>query len=185
MIAVAREHLLPNESFTAVQRALADSSDHSVQTEEGHYAIKHGDAPRLSNLVIWRSRWVIHEWWKVLALNGEPLRPLRERQVFQEDDITTRVTRTVDTAIASSLPGALSASLDRAIPDFLQSIMQLVSRLEPQATTGTILVLSSHLTLLMSLCCSCSTAAVPAVVADWLSLHCSATIICLAPRACD
>lgn len=144
MIAMAREHLMPNESFTAVQRALADSSDHSVQTEEGHYAIKHGDAPRMSNLTIWRSRWVIQEWWKVLALAGEPLRPLRERQIFQEEDLTVRITRTVDAAVQSSLPAALSTSLDRAMPEFLNSIQRLMPGLAQQDDTGAFLEPSSR-----------------------------------------
>lgn len=144
MIAIAREHLMPNESFTAVQRALADSSDHSIQTEEGHYAIKHGDAPRLSNIVIWRSRWVVQEWWKVLAMSGEPLRPLRERQVFQEEDLTIRITRTVNAVLESALPIALSTSLDHAMPAFLSSIQHHLPALALRRFSSTSSVLSSH-----------------------------------------
>ncbi|KAF7978995.1 hypothetical protein HWV62_44265 [Athelia sp. TMB] len=127
MIAISREHLMPDDSFNAIQHALADSSDHSVNTEQQHYAIKHGDTPRLSNLVVWRARWVIHQWWKVLALDGEPLCPLRQREVFQEENINTHVSRTVAAAIQSSLPNALAASLETAMPALLQSIAQIVS----------------------------------------------------------
>lgn len=178
MIAIAREHLMPNESFTAVQRALADSSDHSVETEQGHYAIKHGDAPRISNLIIWRSRWVIQEWWKVLALTGEPLRPLCERQVFQEDDLTTRVTRTVDSAVEAALPGALTASLDRAMPQFLNSITQLLSTLAPRSVPGMYFVVMFHRSpSLTSPFYSLTTAIVPAVFADRPSVYLPAGLI--------
>lgn len=61
MIAIAKEHIMPNETFTAVQRALADSSDHSVAVENAHYAIKFNDVRRLSNLEIWQARWLVQQ----------------------------------------------------------------------------------------------------------------------------
>ena len=129
MIAIAREHLMPDASFALIQRALADSSDHSVQVEREHYAIKPGDAPRLSNLEIWRLRFVLKQWWRVLGLHGEPLRPLRDRQQLDEEDLTARVSRTIDAALSSALPAALETALERATPAFLPILLKQLQKL--------------------------------------------------------
>lgn len=126
MIAIAREHIQPNEAFTAVQRALADSSDHSVAIEDHHYAIKFGDIPRLSNLVISRTRWLLTEWWGVLAFSGEPLRPLVERQMFDEIDLSSRINRVVETTLTSSIEKNMASIVEGSIRALLPTVVAQV-----------------------------------------------------------
>lgn len=60
MIAVAQQYLAPGKVFADLQQITAGSSDHSVAIEEHHYAIRFDDIPRLSNLVICRTRYEVH-----------------------------------------------------------------------------------------------------------------------------
>lgn len=113
MIAMANEHIMANESFTNVQRAQAESSDHSVSVEREHYALKLNDVRRLSNFALWGARWVTHEWQKVLGMHGPPLRPLRERAIFKEEELIARVNRVVEETLKACLPVAIAKALEQ------------------------------------------------------------------------
>lgn len=114
MIANANAHIAPNTAFADAQRAQAASSDHSVDVENSHYAIKFNDVRRLSNYDLSEARWLSNEWQKVLGMCGPPLRPLQERAVFQEEDLVTRINRVVEATLKECLPRAIANALQQA-----------------------------------------------------------------------
>lgn len=136
MVAIANEHIMPNDSYANAQRAQAESSDHSVAVENSHYAIKYNDVRRLSNFALWEARWVAHEWQKVLGMFGPPLRPLRERALFKEEDLIARVNRVVEETLKDCLPNAIANAFrqsairqapdDRSSSKFSSSIYQRI-----------------------------------------------------------
>lgn len=99
------------EGFAAIQQALARSSDHSASVEEAHYAIKFGDIRRLSNFTVWEARWIIQQWWAILGLGGEPPKPIRERQVLNEEDLNTKVHRVVETSVQAAMGPIVTETL--------------------------------------------------------------------------
>lgn len=122
MIAIAREFIMACEAFTAVQRALAKSSDHSAAVEEAHYAIKYGDVRRLSSFTMWEARWIIQQWWGVLGLRGVPPRPIRDRQVFEEEDLSAKVSRVVESTVKAALAPAINGTLKDIVQETMLSM---------------------------------------------------------------
>lgn len=123
-IAISREHLQADAAFADVQKALADSSDHSIAVEEAHYAIKYGDVTRLTNFAMSQARWVSQQWQKVLGMSGPPLRPLRERAVFNEEDLASRINRVLEATVSARLPALLEDALQKALPAYLEKNMK-------------------------------------------------------------
>lgn len=115
LIAMAKEHIMPNDTFTIVQRAQADSSDHSVAIENSHYGIKFNDVRRLSNYDLYESRWLTTEWQKTLGMFGPALRPLRERGVFKKEELHVEMKRVVVESLNTILPEAINNAVKLAM----------------------------------------------------------------------
>lgn len=115
MIGLMREFLKPSATFLEWDRAVAASSDHSLEVETAHYAIQHSDLPRLSSSNVWEAREVAHQWWEAIgALNPDgphPL-PLRSRPVLEVEDLSTKILKSVEEMLQKMLPSMLA----RAIP---------------------------------------------------------------------
>lgn len=111
------------EAFTAIQRALAQSSDHSAAVEEAHYAIKFGDIRRLSNFTMCEARWIIQQWWGILGLRGVPPKPIRERQVFDSEDLNTKVSHVVQDVLAPAVSETLKDVIRETILSMAPEIM--------------------------------------------------------------
>lgn len=106
LIGMSREFIEANETFMAIQRVMAASSDHSVDVEKSHYAIQYKDVPRLTSSYVWEARYVIREWWKAIGALGTETEysvPLRSRVKVDVEDISTQIVRCVEEKLAGSL----------------------------------------------------------------------------------
>lgn len=122
MIGIAREFIHPNETFTAVQRAMAASSDHSVAIESSHYAIQYKDIPRLTASFIWEARYVIKEWWAAIGASGiesDYSVPLRSRAALNVEDISCQIIRRVEEKLATSM----DAMLGKILPSIIAGVL--------------------------------------------------------------
>lgn len=119
MIAIAKAFIMANRAFADAESALAENSDHSVETENAHYAIKFGDVTRLTNFTVCQSRWVARQWQAVLGMAGPPLRPLKERALFVDEDLSTRVMKLVEDKLTASLPSIIASAIKNALPDLI------------------------------------------------------------------
>lgn len=72
-ITIGREFIAPDESYDYADSILAESADHSIAMDHGHYAMVQGVVPRLSNNTICKHRWLGDQWHSVLGLG--PLSP--------------------------------------------------------------------------------------------------------------
>lgn len=99
MIGISQQFLEPNAQSTELQKCMAASSDHSVETENAYYAIQYQGAPRLSSGYIRDARHCVKEWWKAIGaegLHGETSVPICARKKVQADDLSSRVLALVE-----------------------------------------------------------------------------------------
>ncbi|KAF7965750.1 hypothetical protein HWV62_42010 [Athelia sp. TMB] len=129
MIAIAKEHIAPNDTFTLVQGLLSDSSDHSVAIENANYAIPYGDVTRLTNLAMWEANWLWKQWMATLGMSGKPLLPLKERAAVNEEQLGERVQRVVEATVKSSLPTILASVLEGLLKEALPGIVHQALRI--------------------------------------------------------
>lgn len=116
MIAIAKAFIMASRAFADAESALAENSDHSVETEKAHYALKFGDVTRLTNFTVCQGRWVARQWQAVLGMSGPPPRPLKERAMFEDDDLSTRVMKLVEAKLAAELPSIMENAIKIALP---------------------------------------------------------------------
>ena len=78
MITLGREFISPNETFPCADDVLAEAADHSTEIDVAHYAIVHGNLPRISNNELAQQRWLSEEWSSLLGMGpNEPPEPVR------------------------------------------------------------------------------------------------------------
>ena len=78
MITLGHVFISPNEAFPAcADDLLAEAADHSTEVDLAHYAIVHGEVPRLSPSSLARHRWLAGEWSSLLAMGPhKPREPM-------------------------------------------------------------------------------------------------------------
>lgn len=123
MIAMARAFIMATRAFADAERALAQNSDHSVDTENSHYAIKFGDVTRLTNFKVCECRWVSRKWQGVLGLCGPLVRPLIETALLEDEDFSTRVLKLVDVKLSSELSSIVTGAIKTLLPDLIAQAM--------------------------------------------------------------
>lgn len=116
MIAIAKAFIMASRAFSDAERAMAENSDHSLETELHHYSLKFGDVARLTNFTVAQGRWVARQWQSVLGMSGPPPRPLKDRALFEDEDLSTRVMKLVEAKLAAELPTIMANAIKMAIP---------------------------------------------------------------------
>ncbi|KIK72313.1 hypothetical protein PAXRUDRAFT_29320, partial [Paxillus rubicundulus Ve08.2h10] len=82
-ISMARNYIAPNATFALLEDVLAESVDHSPETDRLHYGNAVGALPRLTHNQMEQQRWAAHEWHSLLGLGPyavqEPIADARLR----------------------------------------------------------------------------------------------------------
>ncbi|KAG1718527.1 uncharacterized protein EDB91DRAFT_1090004 [Suillus paluster] len=120
-ITMGREFISPNESYAEADSILAESADHSTNTDHAHYGIVHGSVPRLSNNTIIQQRWVSNEWHIFLGLGSSPpQQPVRLRRAE-----IARATRGVDfESISDQVVKTMTGVLTSFFNDDIKTLIQ-------------------------------------------------------------
>ncbi|KAG0696939.1 hypothetical protein DFH29DRAFT_1004189 [Suillus ampliporus] len=128
-ITMGREFISPNESYADADSILAESADHSTNTDHAHYGIVHGSVPRLSNNTIIQQRWVCNEWHIFLGLGPvSPQLPVRLRraeiargtQGVDLESISDQVVKTMTGVLTSFLNDNMKTLIQHAVSAGLQ-----------------------------------------------------------------
>lgn len=125
MITIGHEFISPNETFVNADGILAESADHSVGIDQGHYAVVHGAIPRLSIGTMCSQRWLGHQWDRFLGFGPlPPQAPVRLRSTAADGDTlrstSDQVAATVKTLLTSFFTNEVKEMLVQTVTSTIE-----------------------------------------------------------------